>query len=485
MKQKLSIITFIIGLVLVVLSFGLRESYEKDMYQVYIKQQKDSLVKGWNKNWQDYLTVNYQVDRDKNAVVLNVDRNGKLLDKEFFPSNGLKESNWKPFKSLSEKDQIEFLTLQLKKKGTWDKAIAVKRILKLKDGAKFLDSLSLYEQTLIDKEKRNSVKLIFDQIKKSSDFSNIEESFSFDLVLLRSKVNGEVSLIVPSNKFLLKNIFRDFKKINNVTEVELSDSPFKIQIKEGFNPFKFNSVREKSMMGLGFVLLFIAVGLYLIELKSKRLEVLKKVSFLNQLVHEVKTPITGIRLNSELLLRHGHDEELVTALLKSSKRLNDFFEDIILINRDDQKINLSKMSNLEFAEYLNEIISEFRGQIELNLNVDCNVCVDKRRLRVVLRNLLKNAVRYGRKGTLDIVKESSVLVIKVQDEGPGVSTADSSKIFDEFYRAQSAKNTSPDGLGIGLSIVQNLVIQMNGSIELLNPGQEHALFQLRIENNES
>ena len=481
MKQKISLITFILGLILVIFSFTLRESYEKEMYQLYINQQKNNLVKGWTKSWQDYLVQNYKQESDSNAITVKVDRNGKLVDKNFFPTNSKNENDWKQFISLSKIDQKKFLESQLKKNGSWDKALAVKRLHSLDDSYQFKE-LSLYEMTLVDQKIKESVSLIFTQLKNKSDFSNIENRYTFGDVLMIADKDGVVSLSVPSQNYLTKTMFPAFRTDANVTEIELSANPFNIQIKQGFNPFKFNSVREKTLMGFGFVLLFLAVGLYLLELKNKRLEVLKKVSFLNQLVHEVKTPITGIRLNSELLLKHGHDEELITALMKSSKRLNDFFEDIVLINKGDKSLNLMRLSQSEFQDYLDEIASEFKNKIVITNSIQESVNIDKGRLRVVLRNLLKNAIRYGKRGSLRIELSDNTLKFQVQDEGPGIDLNDSGKIFEEFYRAKSAKNTSPDGLGIGLSIVKNLVTQMNGEIELKNPGKEHALFELRIKN---
>ncbi|MDD0852105.1 HAMP domain-containing sensor histidine kinase [Halobacteriovorax sp. GB3] len=481
MNQKISLITFILGLVLVIFSFTLRESYEKEMYQLYINQQKDNLVKGWTKSWQDYLVQNYKVDSDSNVITVKVDRNGKLVDKAFFPTKSKSESDWKQFSSLTKIDQKKFLESQLTKNDSWDKALAVKR-LHSNDSSYQFKKLSLYEKTLVDQSIKESVSLIFEQLKNKTDFSNIENRYTFDRVLMKADKDGVVSLSVPSLNYLTKILFPAFRSEANVTEIELSANPFNIQIKQGFNPFKFNSVREKTLMGLGFILLFLAVGLYLLELKNKRLEVLKKVSFLNQLVHEVKTPITGIRLNSELLLKHGHDEELITALMKSSKRLNDFFEDIVLINKGDKSLNLIRLSQSEFQDFLDEIDSEFKNKIVITNSIQESVNIDKGRLRVVLRNLLKNAIRYGKRGTLKMELIDNSLVFQVQDEGPGIDLQDSGKIFEEFYRAKSAKNTSPDGLGIGLSIVKNLVTQMNGEIELKNPGKEHALFELRIKN---
>ncbi len=481
MKQKISLITFILGLVLVIFSFTLRESYEKEMYQLYIDQQKDNLVKGWTKSWQDYLIQNYNQSSDSNAITIKVDRNGKMIDKNFFPSKAKSDGDWKPFTALSQIEQKKFLESQLIKNGSWDKALAVKRLHSLDSNYQF-KQLSLYESTLIDQNKKKSVSLIFEQLKNKTDFSNIENNYTFDHVLMIADKDGVISLSVPSLNYLTNKMFPAFRNDANVTEIELVSNPFQIQIKQGFNPFKFNSVREKTLMGIGFVLLFLAVGLYLLELKNKRLEVLKKVSFLNQLVHEVKTPITGIRLNSELLLKHGHDDELITALMKSSKRLNDFFEDIVLINKSDKSINIATLNDSDFHCYIDEIVSEFKNKIVISKSIQQSVNIDKGRLRVVLRNLLKNAIRYGKRGTLKIELIDNHLVFQVQDEGPGIDLQDSGKIFEEFYRSKSAKNTSPDGLGIGLSIVKNLVTQMNGEIELMNPGKENALFELRIKN---
>ena len=479
MTQKLSFVAFILGLVMVISSFTLRQSYEKEMYQLYINEQKGNLLTGWNKNWHDFLIENYDITLDPRAITVEVDRNGKLIDESFFPARSYDRANWQNFDSLSLSNQESFLVSQLNNRNSWDRAIAIK---KLSSGEYDFsaNNLTLYEQTLIDSNIYKSVSLIFDQINKKFDYSSISTALSFDIVLMRSSSNGVISLIVPSRDYLKNYLLLRFKSQVRVEEIELSDNYFFIKLKSDFNPFKYKSFRDKVLMFSGVVILLLGICLYFIELRNRRSEVLKKVSFLNQLVHEIKTPITGIKLNSELLLRNGHDEELVVALMNSSKRLNDFFEDIVLINKKSNALFLTDMSEEQFKVYLDDILHEFGIKIQFDFSVDRSVSLDKGRVRVILRNLFKNAIRYGKRASFVVYVDDMDLVLRVKDDGPGVALKDSDKIFSEFYRAESAKNSSPDGLGIGLSIVNSLAEQMNTQVRLVNPGEVNAIFEMRI-----
>ncbi len=478
MKQKISLFLFILGLGLVVVSFGLRESYEKEMYQLYIDQQKENLVEGWTKSWHDFL-VNFADGNEIPGHKIFVDRSGRLLTTDFYPKQSKNSADWSEFHQLSKEKKLSFLKKQFEKNNTWDRAIAVKRWFALTEKAPEID-LSNYEKTLVDQYSKKAYQLLFEQIEKKSDYTNIEDSYQMDLTLVKANEKGEIELFVPHKEFLEQEALRVFEEKNNISEIVLDSNPFELVLKDNFNPLEFSTVREKVFIGIGFIFLISSIGFYFLELRNKKKEVLKKVSFLNQLVHEVKTPITGIRLNSELLKKHGHDEEIIEALLKSSHRLNEFFEDVVLINRDNSSPLYIKLSEDEWNIFIENIASEFNRKIDFSNLVTQSVFIDKGRVRVILRNLLKNAVRYGKKGKCEIYLEDNYLVFKVSDEGPGIALEDSDKIFDEFYRSKTAKNISPDGLGIGLSIVANLAKQMESKVKLVNPGEKNAVFVFKI-----
>jgi signal transduction histidine kinase len=94
-------------------------------------------------------------------------------------------------------------------------------------------------------------------------------------------------------------------------------------------------------------------------------------------------------------------------------------------------------------------------------------CLDERLLRSILSNLLSNAIRYtpdGRAIWLKLAKQRGQVILKVQDEGIGISSGDRKQLFEPFHRGQNVSNIP--GTGLGLSIVQQFVQLQQGTIKV-------------------
>ena len=137
---------------------------------------------------------------------------------------------------------------------------------------------------------------------------------------MRKSGIGQFILYVPSLEYLESKIFPTFKKKHNTIGASISENPLILELTSTINPFSQSNNKEKLWMLLALIGGLSSAGIFAWDVKLKRREVQNKVSFLNQLVHEVKTPITGIKLNSELLMKYGHDQEIIGALLSSSKK---------------------------------------------------------------------------------------------------------------------------------------------------------------------
>jgi signal transduction histidine kinase len=196
--------------------------------------------------------------------------------------------------------------------------------------------------------------------------------------------------------------------------------------------------------------------------------------------HELRSPLTSIAGFSELLLDTGitkdQSQEYAEIILKESNRLGDLINKFLDISRiESGKSQLNKIP-LHFG-YIIENILELNSyqaekkQIKINLNIPKElplVNVDKEMIEEVILNLFSNAVKYSPEHTeIDIIVEEKEdeVVVKVKDEGFGISEDAIPNIFNKFYRVTDNENVRDiGGSGLGLSLVKEIVEIHGGSV---------------------
>jgi signal transduction histidine kinase len=89
-------------------------------------------------------------------------------------------------------------------------------------------------------------------------------------------------------------------------------------------------------------------------------------------------------------------------------------------------------------------------------------------LKRAVRNLLENAVKYGKSGALEISKASRAIVINVDDNGPGIPDAELTRVLEPFYRVEESRSRDTGGVGLGLAIAQSIVQAHGGVLTLSN-----------------
>ena len=108
---------------------------------------------------------------------------------------------------------------------------------------------------------------------------------------------------------------------------------------------------------------------------------------------------------------------------------------------------------------------------------------DPAKLHDVLRNLLENAITYSPEHatvSVDASRDHGAVVIRVLDEGPGIPSADLTRVFERFYRVDKSRSRAPGGTGIGLAIVKHLVELLGGSVTAANRQDVGAEFTVRL-----
>jgi signal transduction histidine kinase len=191
--------------------------------------------------------------------------------------------------------------------------------------------------------------------------------------------------------------------------------------------------------------------------------------------HELRTPITVIQGNVEGMLdgMYPADETRLKSIVEETQILSRLVDDLRTLSVAESGSLQLKREPTDLSLLIREVVSAFESQIaEKNVRIDFELSdidsleVDPLRIREVLMNMFANAVRYTpSQGGIKIGlaesgpgEERSVTVF-VQDSGPGIPSADLSRIFDRFY-----KSSDSGGMGLGLSIAKYLVEAHGGKI---------------------
>lgn len=225
-----------------------------------------------------------------------------------------------------------------------------------------------------------------------------------------------------------------------------------------------------------------------------------KTNFISIAAHELNTPLTSIMGYAELL----NDEKMSRNFSQKDKA--DFLQDIIenceflAKNINDlldvslietgKRIPLNKKET-ELEHIVSKIVRRYEMRAEhefvVNFEKDCPkiVNVDQHRMNQILENILSNAKKYSPSNSLISIiasKEGNQFSIKVIDQGIGMSPEVVSHIFDKFYRADES-DTSVSGLGLGMSIVRQIVIDHGGDITVDSTEGEGTSVSVRIPIN--
>ncbi len=272
----------------------------------------------------------------------------------------------------------------------------------------------------------------------------------------------------------------------------------------------FDSARSVIVAGfLTGVLLLFQNHLYEEE-KKLTIEQKKEIEELNQaenhffssMSHEIRTPINTIIGLNEMILRGAISEEVAENarnIQGASKMLLTLINDIL----DLSKIKSGKMEIVNVSYETGELFSEIVNMIwikarekglEFKLQVDPSMpsmlCGDEVRIKQVLINLLNNAVKYTREGSVTLsvrcerVGLNRVRVwYSVEDTGQGVKKENIPYIFDAFRRVDEKKNRHIEGTGLGLSIVKQLVELMGGKISVNSVYMNGSTFLVMLEQD--
>ena len=213
--------------------------------------------------------------------------------------------------------------------------------------------------------------------------------------------------------------------------------------------------------------------------------------FISDVSHELKTPLTVIMGNSELMLNADIEQKqqkiLLNATLDQAQRMNTLIADLISLNRVDTTKTIQRDKKVMVTDLKNQILSSLsslrlKKDISFEFNIDSkkNILGSFSEVYSALENLVSNAFRYTDKGSISInwsiIKGQGIL--SVTDSGIGISKEHLNKITDRFYRVDTDRSRNSGGTGLGLAIVKNIMDHHNGSIEIKSDTSKGSTFSL-------
>ncbi len=325
----------------------------------------------------------------------------------------------------------------------------------------------------------------------SQGFSKDEIQGILDGALKKNKINQKF-------EFCIINIFKypilesdGFleQEISNAYKIKLTPDNSNLQetLYIFINEDKNSIIREMGWMIVASIL-FTSIIIFAFALTVRTLFNQKKLSeiksdFINNMTHELKTPLATISLAIDALTNEKviHDTDKIryySGMIKEeNKRMNKQVEKILQdarIERQEIKLNLQSLDAHEIIKQVTDNlalqIQEKNGTLSLKLNAAKHmVNADEVHFSNIIFNLLDNAIKYS-KDNLHIDVETNnagnMLAIKLKDNGIGMSKETQSRIFEKFYRAHTGNIHNVKGFGLGLSYAKAIVDAHGGKIKV-------------------
>ncbi|MCH5310889.1 MAG: HAMP domain-containing histidine kinase [Prevotella sp.] len=289
------------------------------------------------------------------------------------------------------------------------------------------------------------------EVYRCPDFTDEGKEYSYTQVLFRND---------PSNKM-------------GVVKIHFPD----------INSYVFSSVKFMipSVVFTGVLLITFIFTIVLI-FRQKRYSEMKN-DFVNNMTHELKTPIASISLAAQMLNDSSIKKSesmmahLGNVVFDESKRLRFLVEKVLQMSMFDRKDAVFKKKDLDLNEMVENISNSFTlrvehtgGKIYTSIEaIDSKIYVDEVHFQNAIFNLMDNAVKYRNPDTpLDIYiktwNDDKHLYLSIRDTGMGIKKENLKKIFDKFYRVHTGNRHDTKGFGLGLAYVKKIVMLHKGDI---------------------
>jgi signal transduction histidine kinase len=234
------------------------------------------------------------------------------------------------------------------------------------------------------------------------------------------------------------------------------------------------------------------------HLETERLVELNKMKskFVNTVTHELKTPLTGIKLASENLQLKNRNQskqslEHFRIIDGESDKLDQLINNILNFAKIEERIQSYKKIPFEFNQFVRKTLMKMDYQYKMEkielvkniINEDFIITADKQSVEEAIMNILSNSIKYSEKNSTVIVAtytENQYVCVRIEDEGYGISKTEIENVFKPFYRSGETNIAAKPGTGLGLAIVKDIMDAHDGKIEVESKLGKGSTFTLKF-----
>ena len=264
---------------------------------------------------------------------------------------------------------------------------------------------------------------------------------------------------------------------------------------------------DMAVDGMYFLFLLCAVcimlaaggGYYMAAKNIKPLEILfaREHEFAADASHELRTPLTVLSLGVESLQNDdesklsGFAQEVLRDMQHETKYMSGLIEALLTLARGDEENTPLARAKVDLTEVAVKVCNKMRPlaakkglELEYAAGDASQVFIlgDKNKMEQLLIIFIDNAIKYSESGTITVTVDADSMhaVIKVMDEGIGISESDAQKIFERFYRVDKARSRAAGGFGLGLNIARIIVVRHGGTVSVKPRSPHGSIFTVRL-----
>lgn len=264
---------------------------------------------------------------------------------------------------------------------------------------------------------------------------------------------------------------------------------------------------DMAVDGMYFLFLLCAVcimlaaggGYYMAAKNIKPLEILfaREHEFAADASHELRTPLTVLSLGVESLQNDdesklsGFAQEVLRDMQHETKYMSRLIEALLTLARGDEENTPLVRAKVDLTEIAVKVCNKMRPlaakkglELEYAAGDAPQVFIlgDKNKMEQLLIIFIDNAIKYSESGTIAVTVDADSMhaVIKVMDEGIGISESDAQKIFERFYRVDKARSRAAGGFGLGLNIARIIVVRHGGTVSVKPRSPHGSIFTVRL-----
>lgn len=286
----------------------------------------------------------------------------------------------------------------------------------------------------------------------------------------------------------------EYQKKELALRVDSVEQPMQFKISDNTLKEKLSKRnRQYTSEGVTFLLIIImGAGIVYTALRRTQLLSKQQQNFMLSITHELKSPIAAVKLNLETIGKRKLTEEqlqtLVGRSIKESNRLNDLCNNLLLASQLQSAQFKPASERINLTDIVEDTLQQFAYRdahiIASEVEEDVFIAGDKLLWRLVISNLLENAIKYTPpKSTIEVKlskTEEEEALLQVVDNGAGIKDEEKKKIFQKFYRIGNEESRNTKGTGLGLYIVSEIVNRHKGSIEIRDNEPQGSVFEITI-----